>query len=153
LSSGRPYNGEAFSKFKSNYLDIPNEPLYPFGYGLSYTTFEYGQPTISDSLLTRRGQITVSVPVKNTGNRIGKEIVQLYIRDVVGSISRPMKELKGFEKIALAPGEEKTVTFRIDAELLKFYNSQLEYVVESGEFQVLVGPNSREVQMVKFVYE
>ncbi|MEM1120056.1 MAG: beta-glucosidase BglX [Bacteroidota bacterium] len=153
LNSGRPYNGEAFSKFKSNYLDIPNEPLYPFGYGLSYTTFEYGQPTISDTLLTRRGQITVSVPVKNTGNRKGKEVVQLYIRDVVGSISRPLKELKGFEKIELAPNEEKTVTFTIDAELLKFYNSQLEYVVESGDFQVFVGPNSGEVQVVEFVYE
>ncbi|MCB0632953.1 MAG: beta-glucosidase BglX [Lewinella sp.] len=150
LNTGRPYNGEQASKFKSNYLDIPNEPLYPFGYGLNYTTFEYSDLSISGSELKRDGSLTVNVTVKNTGTRAGSEIVQMYIRDVVGSISRPKRELKGFEKIQLAVGESKTVTFTIDEELLKFYNYDLNFVAESGEFQVFVGPNSRDTEMKTF---
>lgn len=150
LNTGRPYRGEQFSKFKSNYLDIPNEPLYPFGYGLNYTTFEYGEMTLSDSTLARDGSITASVTVTNTGERGGREIVQLYIRDMVGSISRPVMELKGFEKVDLQPGETKEVQFRIDEELLKFYNYDLEYVAESGAFHVFVGPDSRDVQLKRF---
>ena len=153
LNSGRPYNGEAFSKFKSNYLDIPNQPLYPFGYGLSYTTFAYGRPEKTDTILSTGGKLSVSVNVRNSGLRAGKEIVQLYIRDLVGSLSRPLRELKGFQKIELEPGEEKKVTFIITEELLKFYNSKLEYVAESGAFQVFIGPNSRDVQMLSFSYE
>jgi beta-glucosidase len=151
LNTGRPYRGEEASKFKSNYLDIPNEPLYPFGYGLTYTTFEYSGLSISAGELERGGSLTVEVTVKNTGKRAGSEIVQLYIRDVVGSISRPMKELKGFEKIRLEPGASKTVTFTIDEELLKFYDYDLNYVAESGDFQVFVGPNSRDAEMKEFI--
>lgn len=152
LNTGRPYDGGDSPKFKSNYLDIPNEPLYPFGYGLSYTQFEYGKPSLSNTKIAKGGKVTLSVTVKNTGNRAGSEIVQMYIRDVVGSISRPLKELKGFEKIMLKPGEEKSVRFVIDESLLQFCNSDLEWVVEPGQFQVFVGPNSRDVQMLSFEY-
>jgi beta-glucosidase len=149
LNSGRPgyENGE---KFKSNYLDIPNSPLYPFGYGLSYTTFTYGKVTLSSNSLTAAAPITASVTVSNTGNRAGAEVVQMYIRDVQGSISRPLKELKGFQKIVLAPGESKEVRFTIDVELLKFYNADLDYVFEAGEFQVFIGTNARDGEMVGF---
>lgn len=153
LNSGRPYDGGDSPKFKSNYLDIPNEPLYPFGYGLSYTQFEYGKPNLSGTEMSKDGKLTLSVTVKNTGNREGNEIVQLYIRDVVGSISRPMKELKGFDKIMLKPGEKKTVRFDIDESLLQFCNSDLQWVVEPGAFEVFVGPNSRDVQMLSFEYK
>lgn len=153
LKTGRPYEGGENRKFLSNYLDIPNEPLYPFGYGLSYTQFEYGKPALSHTEMTKGGKVTLSVTVKNTGDRAGDEIVQLYIRDLVGSISRPVMELKGFEKIKLEPGEEKTVRFAIDESLLEFCNSNLEWVVEPGEFHVFVGPNSRDVQMLSFEYK
>jgi len=146
LNTGRPFEGDDFAKFRSNYLDIPNAPLYPFGYGLNYTTFEYGALTLSDTTLQRGGSITASIPVTNTGQRPGSEVVQLYIRDVVGSISRPVLELKGFEKVALQPGATKTVQFRIDEALLKFYNYDLEYVAESGAFIAFVGPHSRDTQ-------
>jgi len=152
LNTGRPYNGEAFSKFKSNYLDIPNQPLYPFGYGLSYTTFEYSNLQISDETLSAGSELTVSVEIKNTGKRTGEEVVQLYIRDVVGSISRPMKEFKGFEKISLAAGESKTVEFTITEDLLNFYNADLERVVEAVQFEVFVGGSSVEVEKVGFEY-
>ena len=152
LRTGRPYDEGTGPKFRSNYLDIPNEPLYPFGYGLSYTTFSYGTPSISSSSMSAGGSVTVSVEVTNTGNRTGEEVVQLYLRDVVGSISRPVKELKGFEKITLAPGESQTVTFTVGEELLKFYNAHFKQVVEPGVFQVFVGPNSRDVQMLEFTY-
>lgn len=152
LNTGRPHRGDAFAKFRSNYLDISNAPLYPFGYGLSYTHFEYTNLRISGESLGSNGELRVSVEVTNTGDRAGKEIVQLYIRDVVGSISRPVKELKGFEKISLAPGETQTVTFTIDEELLKFYNADLEWVVEPGQFEVFVGPNSRDLEQLSFEY-
>lgn len=152
LNGGRP-NLDQWTKFRSNYLDIPNEPLYPFGYGLSYTSFEYGSPSLTGTEMTEGGKVTLSVAVKNTGDRSGSEIVQMYIRDVVGSISRPVLELKGFEKITLEPGEERTVRFPIDASLLEFCNGNLEWVVEPGEFQVFVGPNSRDVQMLSFEYK
>lgn len=153
LNSGRPYDGGDSPKFKSNYLDIPNEPLYPFGYGLSYTQFEYGKPTLSRTEMSKGGKVTLSLSVKNTGKREGSEVVQLYIRDLVGSISRPLKELKGFEKITLKPGEEKTVRFAIDESLLEFCNGDLKWVVEPGTFQVFVGPNSRDTQMLSFEYK
>jgi beta-glucosidase len=150
LNTGRPDDGSQ-SKFRSNYLDAPNAPLLPFGYGLSYTQFEYGKPTISSPKLIRGNKLTLTVSVKNTGKIAGHEVVQLYIRDVVGSISRPLKELKGFEKIYLNPGETKVVTFTIDENLLKFYNEALKFGAESGEFDVMVGTNSKEVQQVRFV--
>lgn len=150
FNTGRPLLGGWFTKFQTGYLDSPNTPLYPFGYGLSYTTFEYSDITLSANSMTENGKITASVTVKNTGNYDAEEIVQLYIRDLVGSVSRPVKELKGFERISLKKGESKTVTFTIDAELLKFYNSELNFVCEPGEFNVMIGPNSRDVKTASF---
>lgn len=151
LNTGRPLeDGKWFMKFRSNYLDIDNEPLYPFGYGLSYTTFRYGKPSLSSTILSENGKILISVDVTNTGNYDADEIVQLYIRDLVGSVSRPVKELKGFERICLKKGETKTVTFTLTSDDLKFYNQELEYKYEPGEFEVMVGPNSKNVQTLKF---
>ncbi len=149
LNTGRP-NPKWFSKYTSNYLDVPNDPLFPFGYGLSYTTFNYGPMTLSSNSMTPSGNITARVTVTNAGNREGTEVVQLYIRDMVGSIARPVQELKGFERISLKPGESRVVNFTINADLLKFYNKDLEYVCEPGEFDVMIGPNSRDVQHKTF---
>ena len=149
LNTGRP-NPQWFTKFTSNYLDVPNEPLFPFGYGLSYTTFEYSPFTLSSNSMTTSGDITATVTVTNTGRCEGTEVVQLYIRDMVGSIARPVQELKGFERISLKPGESRTVSFKINADLLKFYNKDLSYVCEPGDFEVMVGPNSRDVQRLPF---
>jgi beta-glucosidase len=149
LMTGRP-NPKWFSKYTSNYLDVPNDPLFPFGYGLSYTTFEYSPMTLSSNTLTQGGNITASVTVTNTGSRAGAEVVQLYIRDMVGSIARPVQELKGFERINLKPGESRTVTFTINADLLKFYNKDLEHVCEPGDFEVMIGTDSRNVQRLPF---
>jgi len=147
FNTGRPLSKQKtedceFEKFVTNYLDVCNTPLYPFGYGLSYTTFEYGPVRLSNTSMSDTGSITASVEVKNTGDYAGKEVVQLYLRDMVGSISRPVKELKGFQKIHLEEGESKTVTFSIDNEMLKFYNSMLEFDSEPGEFQVFIGTSS-----------
>jgi beta-glucosidase len=143
-NTGRPLgNTEGkFEKFKSNYLDVRNEPLYPFGYGLSYTTFKYDNLQLDTTKIDANGSINISVEVTNTGNFDGKEVVQLYIRDVVGSVTRPVKELKGFQKVEIKKGETKTVTFKISEEDLKFYNSNLDFVAESGVFQVFVGTDS-----------
>ncbi|HLP64584.1 beta-glucosidase BglX [Flavobacterium sp.] len=143
-NTGRPLgNSEGkFEKFKSNYIDERNEPLYSFGYGLSYTQFEYSNLKLSSNQLTKNGSITVSVDVKNSGNYDGKEIVQLYTRDLVGSITRPVKELKGFQKIEIKKGETKTITFTLSEEDLKFYNQNLDFVAEPGKFEVFVGTNS-----------
>lgn len=150
-NTGRPlHEGKWFEKFRSNYLDISNDPLYPFGYGLSYTTFQYSDITLSSDRLTADGTLTASVIVTNTGNRDADEIVQMYIRDLVGSITRPVKELKGFERIHLKKGESKQVTFQITPDLLKFYDYDLQYVCEPGEFNVMIGPNSRDVKTKKF---
>ena len=149
LNTGRP-NPQWFSKFTSNYLDVPNDPLFPFGYGLSYTTFQYGPLTLSSDAMTASGTINASVTVTNTGSVEGAEVVQLYIRDMVGSIARPVQELKGFERINLKPGESRNVTFAINAELLKFYNANLDYVCEPGDFEVMIGPDSRNVQRKTF---
>lgn len=149
-STGRPLpEGQWFQKFRSNYLDVSNDPLYPFGYGLSYTTFSYGNLRLSDTTLKGAQVLTASIPVTNTGSRDGKEVVQLYIRDVVGSVTRPVKELKGFQKIDLKAGETKTVTFRITPEDLKFYNYDLKHVWEPGDFEIMIGPNSRDVKRGK----
>ena len=127
-----------------------NGALYPFGYGLSYTTFQYSDITLSSKQLNADGKLTASVTVTNTGNYDADEIVQLYIRDLVGSITRPVKELKGFERIHLKKGESKQVTFTITPELLKFYNYDIQYVYEPGEFHVMIGPNSRDVKTTSF---
>ncbi len=148
-NTGRPLTGKWFAKFQSNYIDVPNDPLYPFGYGLSYTQFEYGNIELSAKQLKGNQTLTVTVPVKNTGKYAGKEVVQLYIRDEVGSITRPVQELKGFNKIELAPGETKNVSFNITPELLKFYNGDLKFDWESGDFQIMLGTNSKDVQIAK----
>lgn len=152
LNTGRPKdpNNPAFQKYMSNYIDAPNEPLYPFGYGLSYTDFSYGDMTLSSDILTSGGEIVASIPVTNTGDREGAEVVQFYIRDRVGSIARPVKELKHFERINLRSGETRTVTFRISPDDLKFYNYDLEYVVEPGIFEVMAGPNSANLKVKSF---
>ena len=149
LNTGRP-NPKWFTKFTSNYLDVDNEPLYPFGYGLSYTSFDYSPITLSNTTMTRDGSIKASVNVTNTGSREASEVVQLYIRDLVGSISRPVKELKDFARITLKPGETKTVEFTINADKLKFYNSELHYNCEPGDFDLMIGPNSRDVETLRF---
>ncbi|WP_181305786.1 beta-glucosidase BglX [Rufibacter sp. XAAS-G3-1] len=149
-ATGRPYAGQLLDKYKSRYLDVPNEPLYPFGYGLSYTTFSYAAPTLSSKTLQAGGTVNVTVQVKNTGNLDGEEVVQLYVQDVVGSVTRPVKELKNFQKIFLKKGETKTVTFTLREEDLKFHDLNLNYVAEPGDFNVYVGTNSRDVQAASF---
>ena len=151
-NTGRPLsNSEGkFEKFRSNYIDERNEPLYPFGYGLSYTNFKYDNLKLSSDQLKENESLEVSVTVQNTGNYDGKEIVQLYIRDLVGSVTRPVKQLKGFQKIFLKKGETKTVTFKLTVEDLKFYNYDLDFVAESGDFEVFVGTNSNETLKTKF---
>lgn len=150
-NTGRPLpEGKWFEKFRSNYLDVSNEPLYPFGYGLSYTNFSYSDIKLSSTLLKGNQSLTASVHVTNTGTIAGKEVVQLYIRDLVGSITRPVKELKGFQKIFLERGESKEVKFIISIEDLKFYNSQLKYVTEPGDFKVFIGTSSATVKEAAF---
>ena len=150
-NTGRPlHDGKWFEKFRSNYLDVTNEPLYPFGFGLSYTTFAYSDISLSQSSMDMQGMITASVDVSNTGLLPGGEVVQLYIRDLVGSTTRPIKELKGFERIYLQPGQTRTVTFKIAPEMLKFYDYDLQYVIEPGDFQVMIGSNSRDVKTAAF---
>jgi len=139
-----------FQKFRSGYLDVTNEPLYPFGYGLSYTQFEYGDISLDKTSMDNNGEITASITVTNTGERDGHEIVQLYIRDVEASVTRPVKELKGFKKIFLKAGESTIVNFKVTPELLKFYNYDLKYVCEPGLFYVMIGPNSRDVKQSEF---
>lgn len=149
-NTGRPLpEGKWFQKFRSNYLDVSNDPVYPFGYGLSYTNFTYGDLKLSSNSLKGNQTLTASVTITNSGARDGKEVVQLYIRDVVGSITRPVKELKGFQKILLKAGETKTVTFNITTNDLKFYNSNLKYDWESGDFVIMIGGNSRDVKSQK----
>ncbi|MEO5945052.1 MAG: glycoside hydrolase family 3 C-terminal domain-containing protein, partial [Ferruginibacter sp.] len=150
-STGRPLpEGKWFQKFRSNYLDVSNDPLYPFGYGLSYTNFEYSNLKLSNNILKNTGNITVTVTLKNTGDKNGTEVVQLYTRQMIGSITRPVKELKGFERVFLKAGESKTISFSISAQDLKFYNSDLKFVAEPGNFKVFVGGNSRDVQEADF---
>lgn len=151
-NTGRPLANTKgiFEKFRSNYLDVPNEPLYPFGYGLSYSEFKYSDLTISSSKLNPAETLKVSVNVTNTGNYDGKEVVQMYIRDLVGSVTRPVKELKGFQKIEIKKGQTQTVVFEISEEDLKFYNFDLEYVSEPGKFEVFVGSDSTTPNKVEF---
>ncbi|OQP49378.1 beta-glucosidase [Niastella yeongjuensis] len=151
-NTGRPYEG-GNPKFKSDYLDVDNSPLYPFGYGLSYTTFTYDTIQLSQNTIRPGQPITATVLVKNTGNMAGEETVQLYIRDLVGSVTRPVKELKGFQKIKLNAGEMKKVEFTISENDLRFYNSELKYVSEPGEFKLFIGTNSRDVKEAGFRLE
>ncbi|HLT33550.1 MAG TPA: beta-glucosidase BglX [Aquaticitalea sp.] len=151
-NTGRPLNNTEgkFEKFRSNYLDVRNEPMYPFGYGLSYTMFEYKNLQVTSSSMPMDGSLDVTVEVTNSGNYDGKEVVQLYIRDLVGSVTRPVKELKAFQKIMFKKGETKTVTFKLTADDLKFYNYDLDFVAEPGLFEVFVGTNSDADLKVQF---
>jgi len=149
-NTGRPLaEGKWFSKFKTNYLDVTNDPLFPFGFGLSYSKFYYGNMKVSATQLKGNQTLTVSVPITNNGKVAGKEVVQLYIRDVVGSTTRPVKELKNFDKVLIQPGETKTVTFTITPEDLKFYNYDLQFDWESGDFDIMIGTNAVEVQTTR----
>lgn len=150
-NTGRPLaEGKWFQKFRSNYLDVDNEPLYPFGYGLSYTSFSYSDIKLDKSSMNINEEITATVTVSNTGKYDGAEVVQLYIRDLVGSVTRPVKELKGFEKIFLKAGESRQVSFKITSGMLKFYNYNVDFVCEPGDFEVMIGGNSRDVKKASF---
>ncbi len=145
--TGRPETGTSI--WTSRYLDVPTSPLFPFGYGLSYTTFEYSDIRLNKSELSGDDRLVASVTVTNTGEYKGEETVQLYLNDPAASISRPVKELKGFQKIELAPGASQAVEFTITTEDLKFFNSELEYVWEPGAFNIYIGTNSEEVKAGK----
>jgi beta-glucosidase len=149
-NTGRPNGGDVFGKYKSNYLDVENSPLFPFGYGLSYTSFSYSKPVLSANSLSANTSLTASVTLANTGNFDGEEVVQLYIKDEVGSITRPLKELKGFQKIFLKKGESKKVSFTIDEKMLRFYNADLKHESEKGSFQVFIGTSSAATESVQF---
>ena len=146
--TGRPPNAE--NKYTSKYIDVPWTPLYPFGHGLSYTTFVYRNLRLSATSIGPNDTLVATVEVSNTGDRAGDEVVQLYIRDLVGSITRPVKELRGFRRIALRPGETQTVSFTLGAADLAFFDADLDLVVESGTFQVFIGTSSEQVQEARF---
>lgn len=151
LNTGRPVpdGAQEFRKYQSNYLDIRNDELYPFGYGLSYTTFSYGDITLSANSMSQTGTVKATVTVTNTGRYDADEVVQLYIRDRFASISRPVKELKGFERISLKAGESKAISFNITPDMLKFYNSDLHFVLEPGDFDIMIGPHSKNLKTAK----
>ena len=149
-NTGRPQGPGEGQKFRSNYLDVGNDPLYPFGFGLSFTTFKYSEITLSNTSLHRGQNMQASVTLSNTGKYEGTETVQLYTRQMVGSVTRPVKELKGFQKVTLKPGESRTISFSLSNEDLKFYNSDLKYVSEPGNFKVFIGTNSSDVKEASF---
>ncbi|MGZ5247548.1 MAG: fibronectin type III-like domain-contianing protein, partial [Flavitalea sp.] len=146
--TGRPF--DANQKYTTKYLDVANTPLYPFGYGLSYTKFNYSDMSLSSATMQKGGTITAKVTLSNSGTFNGVETVQLYIRDLVGSITRPVKELKGFQQVSLKAGESKTISFTIKEEDLKFYNADLKWVSEPGEFEVFIGGSSAIDRGIKF---
>ncbi|MEP7144642.1 MAG: glycoside hydrolase family 3 N-terminal domain-containing protein [Ferruginibacter sp.] len=150
FNTGRPAKNENDLNYVSAYTDLPNSPKFPFGYGLSYSSFQYGDIELSKSSITTTGKLSAKILVTNTGNFDGEETVQLYIRDMVGSVVRPVKELKGFQKIFLKKGESKTVTFSLSAADLKFYNNELKYIYEPGDFKIFIGGNSRDVKEAAF---
>lgn len=152
LNTGRPVADEVdhYQSFASNYMDVRNAALYPFGYGLSYTTFEYGEISISKTEMKAGETIEARITVTNTGNRDGIETVQLYIHDLEASLARPVIELKGFQKVELKAGESKEVSFTIDAEMLKFYNYDIEHVLEPGNFDLFIGKNCKETKNARF---
>lgn len=154
FKTGRPVSGSGHSsKFVSKYLDVPNEPRYSFGFGLSYTEFEYGEIQMDSNILKSNKSIKASITVKNTGTVKGKEAVQLYIQDVVGSVVRPIKELKGFKKVELEPGESRKIEFNITENDLKFYTDNMQYEAEKGTFKLFIGKNSNDVKEKIFEYK
>nr|WP_192895121.1 glycoside hydrolase family 3 N-terminal domain-containing protein [Paenibacillus amylolyticus] len=151
FNTGRPINPDnTENRYVSQYIDSPNEPLFPFGYGLSYTSFAYGEVQVSGQEMTANDSLTVQVRVTNTGDRAGVETVQLYVRDVSGEVVRPMRELKDYVKLSLAPGETGTATFTLHEEQLRYHHADLSYRSDRGEFRVMVGPNSRDTQSQTF---
>lgn len=154
LNTGRPVpdGNKVFRKYQSNYIDVPQGPLYPFGYGLSYTTYQYSGVSLSASTMKPDGTVTASVTVTNTGARDGDEIVQFYIHNRYASILRPVKELKGFKRIHLAKGESKVVSFNIDAAALSYYDAEGKPVLEPGDFDIMIGPNSKQVNSAKLTF-
>jgi beta-glucosidase len=150
LSTGRPAPNDSETFYRSGYIDLPNSPKFPFGYGLSYTNFAYSDIELSSSSMKAGQAIKASITITNTGNYDGEETVQLYIRDMVASLVRPVKELKGFQKIFLKKRESKRVMFTINIDRLKFYNAELKYVAEPGEFKLFIGGNSRDVKEAGF---
>jgi beta-glucosidase len=145
-NTGRPYKGDPGYRYVSRYLDVPNDPLYPFGYGLSYTTFSYGDIELSKTNRTGNETLLASLGVTNTGERAGEETVQLYLSQPAASVTRSVEDLRGFQKVRLQPGETREVTFRITPEDLKFYNSKLEYDWEPGEFIIRIGGSSSQLR-------
>jgi beta-glucosidase len=150
LNTGRPYSEGKPGNYTSHYYEEPNGALFPFGYGLSYTRFDLSEIKLSQASMARKGKLTASVTVKNTGKVAGATVVQLYLRDIAASISRPVKELKNFEKVTLEPGQEKVVSFTLSEDDLKFYNAQLKYAAEPGEFRVMIGLDSSAVKEATF---
>ena len=152
-NTGRPARNNTDRNYVSAYIDLDNDPAYPFGFGLSYTTFQYSDVNVSATQLKGNQTLTASVTLTNSGNYDGEEVVQLYIRDLVGKVVRPVKELKGFQKIFLKKGESKTVSFNITPEDLKFYDDELNFDWESGEFDIMIGTNSAQVQTKRVNWE
>jgi beta-glucosidase len=153
FNTGRPLTVKnQQEKFISKYLDGPNHPLYPFGYGLSYTTFTYSEIELNQITMRKDDAIQACVIVTNSGSMSGEEVVQLYLQDLYGSVVRPVKELKGFKKIHLNPGESEKVTFSITVEDLKYYTTGMSYKAEKGEFKVYIGTNSKEVKESAFEF-
>jgi beta-glucosidase len=150
FNTGRPARNDSDVNYVAAYLDLKNSPRYPFGYGLSYTHFNYGDINLSDAVIAKGKSITASIVVTNDGDYDGEEVVQLYIRDLVGSVVRPVLELKGFQKIMLKKGESKTISFELAEKDLRFYNDKLEYKSEPGEFKLFIGPNSKDLKEVGF---
>lgn len=143
MSTGRPFAGDyRTTRYNSKYLDIPNEPLYPFGYGLTYTAFEYSDISLDSDILHKGDSICASVRVTNTGERPGTETVQMYLHDVSASVTRPVRELKGFCKVFLEPDESRVVAFPITEDMLRFYNITMDYVSEPSQFEVFIGSDS-----------
>jgi len=150
-STGRPF--DANTNYGSRYWDVSNDPLYPFGYGLSYTTFKYDKFILSSKFITKDSPIKISVNVTNTGKYDGEEVVQLYIRDIIGSVTRPVKELKGYKKIFLKRGEMQTVDFILTVDDLRFYNSELEFLYEPGDFNIFIGGDSQNTLVESFTLQ
>lgn len=150
-NTGRPKDApDAQERYVSQYLDIPNKPLFPFGYGLSYTTYSYKKINISADTLVKGDKLTVSAEITNTGSTAGEEIVQFYIRDAVGEVVRPLKELKGFKRIALEPGETKRAEFSISEEQLRYHHADLSFKSDNGQFFAYIGSSSDEVMTIPF---
>jgi len=148
--TGRPATSDSDRFYRSAYIDLSIYPKFPFGFGLSYTTFGYGNIQFSSSTMKANQSVKATIVVTNTGNYDGEETVQLYIQDLVGSVVRPVKELKGFQKVFLTKGQSKQVTFTIDADKLKFYNAELKYVAEPGDFKIYIGTSSQNVKEAAF---